>query len=61
MFSGADSVRQAWLFAALWCAVAIVVVVVAGPAHLSRKHQKQEEPSEVSPRSLVYEARPRAQ
>jgi uncharacterized protein len=44
MFSGADSVRQGWLLAALWCAVAIVVVVVAGPAHLSRKHRKQEDP-----------------
>jgi uncharacterized protein len=43
MFSGADSVRQSWLYAALWCAVAIVVVVVAGPKHLSRKHSKQEE------------------
>jgi uncharacterized protein len=43
MFSGADSVRQAWLFAALWCAVAIVVVMWAGPKHLSRKHRKQEE------------------
>jgi membrane protease YdiL (CAAX protease family) len=44
MFSGVDSVRQAWLYAALWCAVAIVVVVVYGPQHLSRKHRKQEEP-----------------
>jgi membrane protease YdiL (CAAX protease family) len=43
MFSGVDSVRQAWLFAALWCAVAIVVVVVYGPQDLSRKHRKQEE------------------
>ena len=43
MFSGADSVRDAWLFAALWCAVAIVLVVVYGPQHLSRKHHKQEE------------------
>ena len=43
MFSGVDSVRQAWLFAVLWCAVAIVVVVVYGPQHLSRKHRKQEE------------------
>jgi membrane protease YdiL (CAAX protease family) len=43
MFSGADSVRQSWLVAVLWCAAAIVVVVVAGPAHLSRKHKKQEE------------------
>ena len=43
MFSGADSVRQGWLYAALWCAVAVVLVVVAGPKHLSRKHSKQEE------------------
>ncbi len=43
MFSGADSVRQSWLLAAVWCAVAIVVVILAGPAHLSRKHRKQEE------------------
>jgi membrane protease YdiL (CAAX protease family) len=43
MFSGADSVRQSWLLAAVWCAVAIVVVILAGPAHLSRTHNKQEE------------------
>ena len=42
MFSGADSVRQSWLLAAVWCAVAIVVVILAGPAHLSRTHKKQE-------------------
>ena len=46
MFSGADSVRLGWLVAAVWCAVAIVVVIVAGPAHLSRKHHKQEEREE---------------
>jgi uncharacterized protein len=46
MFSGADSVRQGWLYAALWCAVAIVVIVVAGPQQLSRRHRKQEEPNE---------------
>ena len=46
MFSGADSVRQSWLVAALWCTVAIVVVLWAGPAHLSRKHKKQEESEE---------------
>jgi uncharacterized protein len=46
MFSGADSVRQSWLLAAVWCVVAIVVVVVAGPKHLSRKHHKQEEREE---------------
>jgi hypothetical protein len=43
MFSGADSVRQSWLLAAVWCAVAVAVVVVAGPKHLSRKHRKQEQ------------------
>jgi membrane protease YdiL (CAAX protease family) len=60
MFSGADSVRSAWLLAGLWSVVAIVVVFVAGPAHLSRKHRKQEEPSEISPKASVYEARPQA-
>src|SRR5829696_6222791 len=49
MFSGADSVRLGWLVAAVWCAVAIVVVVVAGPAHLSRKHRKQEEEGAAAP------------
>jgi membrane protease YdiL (CAAX protease family) len=62
MFSGADSVRQAWLFAALWCAVAIVVVVWAGPKHLSRKHRKQEEvaekPSSTTPPSVSSVPRP---
>jgi CAAX protease family protein len=42
MFSGVDSVRFSWLYAALWCAVAIVVVIWAGPKHLSRKYRKQE-------------------
>jgi len=46
MFSGADSVRLGWLLAAVWCAVAIGVVLWAGPAHLSRKHHKQEEREE---------------
>jgi membrane protease YdiL (CAAX protease family) len=44
MFSGADSVNQAWLRLGLWLVVAIVVVVVYGPEHLSREHRKQEEP-----------------
>jgi hypothetical protein len=35
-------VRESWLLAALWVAVAIVVVVATGPEHLSRKHSKQE-------------------
>ena len=41
MFSGTDSVNQGWLRGALWCAVALAVVVVTGPAHLSRKHPKR--------------------
>jgi len=61
MFSGSDSVRQAWLLAAVWCVTALVVVLWAGPAHLSRKHHKQEEPSEVSPESLVQKGHPKAQ
>jgi uncharacterized protein len=44
MFSGADSVNQAWLRLALWGVVAIVLVVVYGSQHLSREHRKQEEP-----------------
>jgi uncharacterized protein len=43
MFSGADSVNQAWLRLALWGVVAIVVVVVYRSQHLSREHRKQEE------------------
>ena len=43
MFTGADLVRMSWLLAAGWCVAAIVVVVVAGPKHLSRRHRKQEE------------------
>jgi uncharacterized protein len=33
-----------WRVGLRWYAVAIVVVVVYGPQHLSRKHRKQEEP-----------------
>jgi hypothetical protein len=43
MFSGADSVRQSWFTAAIWCAVALAVLVAAGPKNLSRQHIKQEE------------------
>jgi uncharacterized protein len=32
------------VYAGLMVVAAIVVVIVAGPEHLSRKHQKQEEP-----------------
>ena len=41
MFSGAEWVRMGWLEVAVWCAVALIVVVVNGPEHLSRKHNKQ--------------------
>jgi membrane protease YdiL (CAAX protease family) len=62
MFSVADSARQAWLFAALWCAVALVVVMWAGPKHLSRKHRKQEEgaekPGATTPPSVPTVPRP---
>lgn len=44
MFSGPDSVSQSLLLAAVWCAAAVVVVIWAGPAHLSRQHRKQQEP-----------------
>ena len=37
MFAGADSVRQSWLFAGLWCLAALAVVVLTGPARLSRR------------------------
>src|SRR5918995_4831351 len=42
MFAGADLVRRGWVLAAGWCVAALVVVVVAGPKHLSRKHHRQE-------------------
>lgn len=45
MFSGADSVRQSWLLALVWVVMAILVIAVYGPANLSRKYRKQEEPS----------------
>jgi hypothetical protein len=46
MFSGADSVNQARLRLALWAVVALVLVVVYGSHHLSRKHKKQVEPAQ---------------
>ena len=45
MFSGADLTTLYWLLAGVWVVTAVVVVVVAGPAHLSRRHGKQEAPS----------------
>jgi membrane protease YdiL (CAAX protease family) len=56
MFTGADSARQAWLLAALWCAVAVVVVLAGGTRDLSRSRPRQVEPdSTVAP---VDPARP---
>ena len=43
MFTGADSVRESWLLALVWWVVAILVIVISGPTHLSRKYHKQEE------------------
>jgi hypothetical protein len=37
-------VNQAWLRLALWGVVAILLLVVYGSQHLSRKHPKQVEP-----------------
>jgi CAAX protease family protein len=46
MFSGEDSVNQAWLRLLLWGLVAIVLVVVYRSQNLSRKYQKQVEPAQ---------------
>ena len=43
IYTGADLAQMSWLLAVMWCVVAIVVVIVAGPARLSRKQNKQEE------------------
>jgi len=58
---GSRATAPVLLYFGLTVVAAIVVVVVAGPKHLSRKHHKQEEPSEISPKSSVYEAQPEAQ
>src|SRR5829696_2104286 len=42
MFSGQDSLNQAWLRLALWGVVAIILIVGYGPHDLSRRHHKQE-------------------
>jgi membrane protease YdiL (CAAX protease family) len=49
------------LYFGLTVVAAIVVVIVAGPKHLSRKHHKLEETSEISPKSSVYQAQSEAQ
>ena len=45
MFSGADLQMLYWVLAAVWVVTAGAVVIWAGPANLSRKHGKREEPS----------------
>ena len=42
-----DFGRQAVLQAVMWCATAVIVVLLAGPTDLSRRHTKQEEPRRV--------------
>jgi membrane protease YdiL (CAAX protease family) len=44
MFTGADSARQAWLLAAIWCALAVAVVLAGGPRDFSRSRPRQVEP-----------------
>jgi membrane protease YdiL (CAAX protease family) len=44
MFSGADSISQSWLLALVWVVVAGLVIAIAGPTNLSRKHHRQQEP-----------------
>ena len=39
-----DFARQAVLQAVVWCVTAVIVVLAAGPANLSRRHVKQLEP-----------------
>ena len=56
MFSGVDSARQAWLLAAIWCAVAVGVVLVGGPRDFSRSRPRQTEPD--SSTALVDPAHP---
>jgi membrane protease YdiL (CAAX protease family) len=38
-FAGADAVTLGWLLSGLWCLAALAVVVVAGPARLSRRER----------------------
>jgi membrane protease YdiL (CAAX protease family) len=58
---GVQATVPVLLYFGLQVVAAIVVVLVAGPKHLSRKHRKQEEPLEISPKSSTYEVQPEAQ
>jgi membrane protease YdiL (CAAX protease family) len=48
MFSGADLARYTWLLAALYSLVGVVVVILAGPARLSRRPAAQLEATGVA-------------
>ena len=61
LFQGADFVRMFWLVSAVYCVAGMVLVVVYGPKHLSRKHRRQEEPSEISAKPSVYEVQTKAE
>ena len=56
MYSGAYLTTLYWLLAGVWVLTAIVVVLVAGPAHLSRKHDKKEVMESASVPASVAEA-----
>jgi hypothetical protein len=43
---GSRAIVPFLLYVGLMVVAAIVVVIVAGPAHLSREHRKQEEPAQ---------------
>ena len=36
LFAGSDAAQRSWIFTVLWCAAAIGVILLAGPARLSR-------------------------
>jgi membrane protease YdiL (CAAX protease family) len=42
-----DLAQQAVLQAVVWCATAVILVILTGPADLSRRHTKHEEPHPV--------------
>jgi CAAX protease family protein len=53
---GSQATVPILLYFGLEVAAAMVVIVVAGPKHISRKHTKQEEPSEILPKASAYAA-----
>jgi membrane protease YdiL (CAAX protease family) len=53
MFSGADATRYFWLLTALYIVAGIAVVVLAGPAHLSRRSEAQWEATGLAAQPLA--------